>query len=153
MVTLKKLLVLLLVCVVLAGCATTDKVTLTTKSVPVAVPLIYSPAPPVIPRPDLPILTVPAADQKVDGKVAQAYAASVEALLGYSKQLEQALANYGDINTAYAGVRDKLVADWKANTGVDISIADPTIPVKPASSAPTPAAPVVPPVTDLVNHP
>lgn len=115
----------------LAGCATTHGVDLTTKTIPVAVPLVYSPAPVAIPRPELPHLLLTPEDAKVDGKVVQSYAASVAALLGYSKQLEKELANYKDINDAYAALRQKLIEDWKKNTGVDITIADPTLP-KPA---------------------
>lgn len=144
-----KILAALVATLALAGCATTHDVKLTTKAIPVAVPLIYSPAPPVISRPDLPHLTMSQPDQKVDGKVVQAYAASVEALLDYSKQLEQIVANYKDINDAYATLRSKLVADWKANTGVDITIPDPTLP----TTAPKPTTVVVPPVGDLVKHP
>lgn len=123
-----KKLIVLIAFLALAGCATTDKVTLTTKTIPVAVPLIYSPAPVAIPRPTLPHLAISPADERVDGKVVQAYAASVEALLGYAKEMEKELANYKDINDAYAELRTKLIADWKTNTGVDITIADPTVP-------------------------
>lgn len=124
---MKKLFVLIAV-LALVGCATTDKVVLTTKTVPVAVPLIYSPAPVAIARPALPHLTISPTDEKVDGKVVQAYAASVEALIGYAKELEKELDNYKQINDAYAQLRAKLIADWKNNTGVDITIADPTVP-------------------------
>jgi len=135
---------------ILAGCCSTDKVVLTTKTIPVAVPLIYSPAPPVVPRPDLPHLSLSAADQKVDGKVVLAYAASIEALIGYSEQLEQIIANYNDINAAYATLRTNTIATWKTNTGVDITIPDPTVP---ATSTPAPTKPVVPPTGDLVTKP
>jgi hypothetical protein len=112
----------------LAGCATTHGVKLTTNTIPVAVPLIYSPAPVAIPRPELPHLTLTPEDGKVDGKVAQAYAASVAALIGYSKELEKELDNYKKINEAYGDLRKKLIEEWKQNTGKDITIADPTIP-------------------------
>lgn len=112
----------------IAGCATTKDVKLTTNTIPQAVPLIYSPAPLAIPRPDLPHLSISEEDQKSDGKVVQAYAASVAALLGYAKELETELANYKDINEAYTALRNKLIAEWKTKTGVDITIPDPTLP-------------------------
>ncbi len=148
-----KILKTLAIVVLLAGCASTShNVNLVTKSIPVAVPLIYSPAPPVVTRPDLPHLTITPEDSKIDGKVAQSYAASVEALIGYSEQLEDIIAQYKAINDAYAALRAKLIADWKANTGVDITIADPTVPVTAMPTKPITKA-VVPPVTDLVKHP
>lgn len=112
----------------IAGCATTKDVKLTTNTIPQAVPLIYSPAPLAIPRPDLPHLSISEEDQKSDGKVVQAYAASVAALLGYAKELETELANYKAINEAYTALRNKLIAEWKTKTGVDITIPDPTLP-------------------------
>ncbi len=157
---MKKYLVLLTL--VLAGCATTDNVKLTTKTVPVAVPLIYSPLPPVVARPDLPHLLITPADAKVDGKVVQAYAASVKALLDYSEQLELIISNYKNINDAYAQLRAKVIADWKTNTGVDITVPDPTLPANPPSGLPpkpgdplppSSTAPGVPSDKDLANHP
>ncbi len=143
---MKKIL-LIIAALGITSCATTHDVKLITKTEPVAVPLIYSPAPPVIARPDLPYLLLTPTDEKVDGKVVQAYAASVEALIGYSEQLESIVAQYKDINASYTTLRDKLVADWKTNTGTDISIPDPTGTVAP------PTKTVVPNVGDLVDHP
>ncbi len=151
---MKNILKVLAISVLLAGCASTNhNVTLTTKSVPVAVPLIYSPLPPVVTRPNLPHLTISPTDDKIDGKVVQSYAASVEALIGYSEQLEDIVAQYKQINEAYAALRAKLITDWKTNTGVDITIADPTTP--PVTVLPPKALlpPVVPAVKDLVKHP
>ncbi len=121
-------LTLILLFATLAGCATDSHVDLTTHTIPVAVPLVYSPAPPATVRPELPHLTIKPEDEKVDGKVVQAYAGSIEALLGYSKELEKVIENYKSINEAYAAVRQKLIDDWKKKTGVDITIEDPTIP-------------------------
>lgn len=122
-----KKLIILATLLALAGCCTTP--TITTKTVPVAVPLIYSPAPPVVARPELPHLTIKPQDEKNDGKVVQAYAASVEALIGYSEQLEKIVAQYAKINKAYAVQRDKLIKSWKDRTGQDITVPDPTVPV------------------------
>ncbi len=148
----KNILALVVLSVTLCACATTHNIKLTTTTVPVAVPLIYSPAPPVVARPSLPYQTMSPADQKVDGKVAQAYAASVEALLGYSEQLELIISQYKDINQAYAQLRTKLIEDWKTKTGTDITVPETpalsTLPSKPTTSAPTP---VVPSVSDLAK--
>lgn len=123
---------LILLITTLMGCSTNpSNVKLTTNTVPVAVPLVYSPAPPTVTRPDLPHLSIKPEDEKVDGKIVQAYAGSVEALLGYSKQLEKIIQNYKSINEAYTAMRQKLIEDWKKQTGKDITIPDPTIP-KPA---------------------
>lgn len=144
MKTINKLLVIV-TALCLSACATTDNVKLTTRTQPIGVPLIYSPSPPKIDRPDLPHLKLTPDDTKVDGKVVQAYAASVQALLGYSEQLESVISNYKDINDSYAQVRAKLVADWKASTGVDITVQDPTQKTVPAPTS------SVPPVSDLVH--
>lgn len=147
--------------IILSACATTRDVHLVTKTIPVAVPLIYSPAPPVVVRPDLPHLTIVTVDQKVDGRVVLAYAGSIQALIGYSEQLEDIIAQYKTINDSYAQLRTKLIADWKTNTGTDITIADPTTGAITSKSGTTSVptsttlgTPVsVPSVGDLVNHP
>lgn len=144
-----KKLTIVLIALLAIGCATTRDVKLVTKTIPVAVPLIYSPAPPVVTRPSLPHLTITPSDSKIDGKVVQAYAGSVEALIGYSEQLEDIIAQYKDINNAYATLRAKLITDWKTNTGTDITIEDPTVP----KTVPKTTVPTVPPVGDLVSHP
>ena len=112
---------------VLTGCCAPNAV-ITTKCVPVGVPLIYSPMPPVIERPVLPHQVITPDDEKSDGKVVESYAASLQALIGYAEQLEQVIAEYKRINQAYAVLRDKLIKDWKDQTGVDISVGDPTLP-------------------------
>lgn len=158
---MKKIFAVLII-LSLAGCCPQNKITITTKTVPVAVPLLYAPAPPVLARPTLPHLTISPTDEKVDGKVVQSYAASVEALIKYAEELEKITANYKNINDAYASLRAKLIEEWKANTGVDITVEDPTVQtdekgavtIKPPAIKPTtPETAVVPPVGDLVNHP
>jgi hypothetical protein len=155
MVKLLKTLGILIVVATFAGCATTKDIKLTTTTVPVAVPLLYSPAPPDITRPDLPHLHMTPADEKIDGKVVQAYAASIQALLGYTTQLETIVAQYKDINQSYAGLRQKLIEDWKTKTGTDISVPETpalsTLPTTPTKTPTTSAKPVVPSVGDLAR--
>jgi len=65
------------------------------------VPIIYSPAPPEIERPKLPIQHMTDEELKSDGTVVKYYKATVKTLIGYSKELEKALAEYDKINKAY----------------------------------------------------
>ena len=121
----KYLTTIIAICM-LAGCATTQHVQLVTKVQPIAVPLIYSPAPPVVTRPVLPIDTIKPTDSP--GVVAKKYAATIQALIGYSKELEKIVGNYQHINQAYASVRKQLIAKWKKKTGKTLTIPDPTLP-------------------------
>lgn len=111
---------------ILSGCSTTQH--LTTKTVPVGVPLLYSPAPAKIDRPELPHLTMTPEQLSSDGEVVKHYAASLQALLGYSEQLEKQLSLYQDIHDAYAEQRAKLIKQWKEKTGEDIVIENPPEP-------------------------
>lgn len=122
----KHVLALIATAILLAGCATTQHFQITSKTIPVGVPLIYSPAPPTVNRPQLPITTIQKTDS--DGVVVKKYAASVQALLGYSEQLEKIVQNYKNINQAYSVQRQKLIEKWKQKTGTDITVPDPTLP-------------------------
>jgi len=105
--------VILLAVLALAGCASTCNIT--TKTVPIAVPIMYSPAPPVVARPVLPTDSLTATS--ADGDVAKAYAADVQALLGYSLELESIVAQYKTISDKNANVAAQAAANWKAKTG------------------------------------
>lgn len=72
------------------------------------VPIIYSPAPPVIERPALPIHNMTSEQLKEDGIVVKYYKGTVKALIGYSKELEKALSEYSKINKAYLNEEEKL---------------------------------------------
>lgn len=138
-------LVILIAVLALAGCASNpNKIDITTNVKPIAVPILQSPAPPVVTRPDLPHTTVTASD--VDGEVVKKYAASVEALIGYSEQLEDIIAQYKTIHDAYIQKAAELAADWKAKTGTDLQV-----PPEPTAAVTTkPAVPsklVVPPTS------
>jgi hypothetical protein len=74
------------------------------------VPLLYCPAPSDFIRPLLEINQLTASELQSDGNVSQAYAASVLQLLGYTKELEQALKFYDDANIAYEELERRLRA-------------------------------------------
>lgn len=139
-----KIIAVLLTVLVLTGCATTgQKITCDVK--PIAVPIVYSPAPPVVARPDLPHSTITSTD--ADGVVAKKYAASVEALLGYVDQLEDVVRQYNDIHNAYGTKASQVASDWKEKTGTELQI--PTQPADAVTAKPPTVAPklVVPPTS------
>lgn len=72
------------------------------------VPILYSPAPPVIKRPSLPIHEMTSEQEKEDGIVVKFYKATVKSLIGYSEELESALDEYNKINKAYKAQEDKI---------------------------------------------
>lgn len=76
---------LAVLCLLSVGCAHTPS----TVEIPVAVPC---PAPPATVRPHLPISDLRGTDSP--DNVVRAYAASVEALIGYAKELETILSGY-----------------------------------------------------------
>ncbi len=65
------------------------------------VPIVYSPAPPEIVRPELPIQQMTDEQVRSPGAIVKYYKATVKTLIGYSMELEKALAEYGKINKAY----------------------------------------------------
>ncbi len=92
----------------LAGCAGTQPIKINTMVKETYVPIMYSPAPPAIPRPDLPIHQMTDAELKQDGMVVKYYKATIKTLIGYSNELKKALDEYGDINEAYKAEADKI---------------------------------------------
>lgn len=150
---MKKILTFIAI-VALTGCATNpNKIDITSNVKPIAVPIVYSPAPPVVERPTLPHLTMTPEQVASDGEVAKAYAASVAALLGYATQLEDIVKQYKDIHDSYGTLASKIAEDWKAKTGTELQIPTPpdtTVTVKDPVPAATPAVPpklIVPPTT------
>lgn len=88
---------LLLALPLLAGCAAEPVIRTVEVEIPVAVDC---PAPPALMRPALPLADITADSSPAD--VLRAYAATVEALMGYSLELEELLAGYratGNANT------------------------------------------------------
>ena len=116
---------ILIMMLAVSGCTTTS---ITTKTIPVAVPILYSPVPPVVVRPTLPIDTI--TEVTPAGNVVKDYAASIQVLLGYSQELEYIVKQYKDISDAYAELKTKVEADWKAKTGQDLVVAPQTITIK-----------------------
>ena len=78
----------------LAGCAAEPVIRTVEVEIPVAVDC---PAPPAIARPALPIAGLTPDSQPAD--VLRAYAATVEALMGYSLELEGVLDGYRETNS------------------------------------------------------
>ena len=93
-----KLISLIFTLFVLTGCGILDKRTLTTEVVTVKVPVVYSPKPPVIIRPDLIIHDMTEAQKNNPGTLAQYYKGTVIQLIGYTEELESALDEYRKIS-------------------------------------------------------
>lgn len=90
---------------VLIGCGP-DRVK--TDTIEMKVPVLYCPAPPVIPRPVLPIHTMTEEELNSGGEVVKHWKASTISLLEYSKQLEIGLGKYFDINMSYEDLKLKM---------------------------------------------
>lgn len=118
----KKLLAIIAI-LVLAGCATTpNKITITSDIKPIAVPIVYSPEPPIVTRPTLPHLVMTPEQILSDGEIAKAYAGSIQALIGYAEQLEDIVAQYKKIHDSYTDLAGKVASDWKEKTGTELQI-------------------------------
>lgn len=105
---MERLIVLMGFVIFLAGCGTTIEVK--TEVQETLVTVLYSPAPPEIERPALPIHQMTDEDVKKDGMIAKYYKATIKTLLGYAQELETALGEYDNINKAYEEERLKLEA-------------------------------------------
>jgi len=82
-----------MVAVMLAtGCASTP--TFKTQVVEIRTPVLYSPRPPILDRPDLIIHELSVAERRDPGTVAKYYKATVLQLLGYTEELESVLESY-----------------------------------------------------------
>lgn len=91
----------------MAGCVS-EPIKINTDVKEIYVPVIYSPAPPVIKRPELPIHSMTETELTEDGTVVKYYKATVKALMGYAKELENALDEYDKINKAYEEERKTI---------------------------------------------
>lgn len=100
-------LILIGLVLLLGGCGS-DPIKVKCEVQETFVPIIYSPAPPTIERPALPIHNMTAKQLEEDGVVVKYYKATVKGLIGYSKELEKALATYDKINKSYKAEEDKL---------------------------------------------
>jgi len=146
-----KKLVTVVAILLLTGCATGPRrIQITSDVKPIAVPIIYSPAPPVVARPDLPHSTIVAADS--DGEVVKKYAASVEALIGYTEQLEDIVAQYKKIHDSYGTLASQVASDWQAKTGTVLQIPAQPDTVVTAKPLPTPVIPTKPTPSAPAKH-
>jgi len=100
-------LILLSLIILLTGCGDRN-IKINTEVKETLVTVLYSPAPPDIKRPSLPIHQMTDEQVKEDGLVAKYYKATIKTLLGYSGELEKALAEYSKINKAYEEERKKI---------------------------------------------
>lgn len=105
-------LILMSLIILLAGCGH-EPIKFNTEVKETLVTVLYSPAPPDIKRPPLPIHQMTDEELKEDGLVVKYYKATVKTLLGYSSELEKALAEYAKINKAYEEERKKIEAKIK----------------------------------------
>ncbi len=108
-------IILIIFALSLAGCGA-QPITFNTEVKETFVPILYSPAPPVINRPVLPIHQMTDKQLKEDGIVVKYYKATVKTLIGYSEELKKALEKYGEINKAYKVEEDKLKTKFGKNT-------------------------------------
>lgn len=92
---MRMLLILVPIILVLTGCTGNTR----SEPIEVKVPVSDCPTPKEVLRPALPIDNLKAGDEADPGKVAVAYAATVKALLGYARELEQILDGYRKVPT------------------------------------------------------
>jgi len=79
----------------------------------VYVPLLYSPAPPEITRPELPISELTDEDIEDPGKVVIYYKATVKILEGYITELETIVNQYDRASDEYKELRKRFEKQWK----------------------------------------
>jgi len=103
-----RMILILGLVILLTGCFATTTIKVKTEVQETLVPVLYCPAPPQIERPILPIHTLTEEDLRKDGMVAKSYKATVKALMGYAKEQEAALAEFGKINKKYEEERKNV---------------------------------------------
>jgi len=108
-----RVILIMLFGIVMIGC--TDSVRIRTEVQESFVPVLYCPAPTKHTRPIMAINQMTDAQRKVPGELAKYYQATVEQLIGYSKQLELELEKYNTSNQAYEDLRIKMDAKFKAD--------------------------------------
>jgi len=106
---MEKLILLMGFVILLTGCFS-NPIKVKTEVQETLVPMLYSPAPPVIDRPELLIHKMTDEELKQAGMVAKYYKATIKTLIGYAQELEAALAEYDKINKSYEEERKKLEA-------------------------------------------
>lgn len=106
---IKRIIGITLATLLLSGCGTFGKRELVTQTIKVQVPVLYSPEPPVLTRPDLAIHELPAGARNNYAQIARHYKITVIQLLNYVEQLEIVLDDY------------KLISETLDKTGVLIN--------------------------------
>ena len=104
-----RVLSIAMVAVLLSGCGSLGKRELVTQTIKVQVPVLYSPTPPILIRPDLAIHELPAGARDNYAQIARHYKITVIQLLNYVEQLEIVLDDY------------KLISETLDKTGVLIN--------------------------------
>jgi len=103
-----KILLITLLAISMASCSWLPRRDITTQTVKIKVPVLYSEAPPIITRPDLAIHELPAGSRDDYAQIARYYKITVIQLLNYVEQLEAVLDNY------------QLISDTLDKTGIMI---------------------------------
>jgi len=106
-------IILVILLGMMIGCA--DSVRIRTEVQESFVPVLYCPAPTKHIRPIMAINQMTDSQRKVPGELAKYYQATVEQLIGYSKQLELELEKYDTSNQAYEDLRIRMDDKFKAD--------------------------------------
>lgn len=119
-IAMGRLVLILTLCAFLTACSSTPEVVIETRYV--HIPVLYSPEPPPIERPDLVIDSLnPESDS---GDVALAYRATVRQLLQYSRKLELVIDQYGVISEEFEILRAEIERLYPADATPE-SLPDP----------------------------
>lgn len=116
-----KLIAIAVVILLLSSCATKG-IRIKTETQVVYAPILYCPAPPQIDRPQLPIHHMTPEQLLNSGEVVKHYKASLQTLLGYTKELERTLETYDETNKAYDELRKKFEGDWQEEFKVNDAV-------------------------------
>ena len=103
-----RLLMIIILAITVSSCSLFGRRDITTQTVKVKVPVLYSEAPPVITRPDLAIHELPGGARDDYAQIARYYKITVIQLLNYVEQMEAVLDNY------------QLISDTLDKTGIMI---------------------------------
>ena len=85
---------LISVAIFLTGCSLIPERKITTQTIKVQIPVLYSEPPPILTRPDLAINDMPLSAKGNYALIARSYKISIIELISYVEQLEAVLENY-----------------------------------------------------------
>lgn len=106
---IKETIGILFAVALVSGCSALGERTIATQTVKVQVPVLYTPTPPVLIRPDLAIHELPSGARNNYAQIARHYKITVIQLLNYVEQLEIVLDDY------------KLISETLDKTGILIN--------------------------------